>query len=360
MPNSPPRPLSRRDEGKWLGGVCVGLAQGRRIPVGAVRAAFVVAALLGGLGLLAYLACWLIIPHESEQPGDPASRWIVVLAQACAACVGIAVLAVLGAVATLFGFGWIVAVLAAAVLAAVLVAWPRLGPGWALVPIAALIVPAVAVAGSGLRLAPRTDFMVVSPQYLSPAGVTTYRGGLGTMLVDLRHTQVPGGNGAMLRIEGGVRRTIVALPANECVHVEISYRIRPFVGQLAAQLTGRLEPYSAAVVFGQVQPRLAGHVVLNRGTATGPVTPALRIDFTSAGGSLYVRSYPDAVDPDVEPDWPGYQGRPEQRPYTGGLTKRAARRLISAWRVRRRAEVRSQRLINSLMPGPCSASGTPR
>jgi phage shock protein PspC (stress-responsive transcriptional regulator) len=350
--NSPPRPLSRSDEGKWLGGVCAGLARGRGIAVGGVRAAFVVAALIGGLGLLAYLACWLIIPLEGEQPGDPASRWIVVLAQACAACVGVAVLAVLGAVATLFGFGWIVAALAALVLLGVLVSWPRFGPGWALVPIAALILPAVAVAGSGLALAPRTGSLVIAPRYLS-VGETTYRGGLGTMLVDLRTTALPAAGVVRLRIEGGVRRTIVALPADRCVHADVSYRIRPFVAQLAAQLSGRLAPYSAAVVFGRVQPRLSGEVPVSM----SPPGPVLAIDFTSAGGSLYVRDYPDSVDPDVQPDWPGYHVYPEQRPDTTATPKRAARRLIRGWRLRLRAEVRSKRLIDALMPGPCAARG---
>jgi hypothetical protein len=258
-------------------------------------------------------------------------------------------------VVTLFGFGWIVATLAAAVLLGVLASWPRLGPGWALVPIAALILPAVAVAGSGLALSPRTGHVSISPTALGTTSEVTYRSGLGTMLVDLRHTALASGPGVIhIRIEGGVRRTIVAIPTNQCVHVEVSYRVRPFVAQLAAQLTGRTDPYSAVVLFGQVQPRLSG-VTTIPGAGVGP---ALKIDFTSAGGSLYVRDYPDSSDPDARPDWPGYQVHLERPPDTTGVPKRAARRLIRAWRVRRRAEVRSRRLIGSLMPGPCSAAGT--
>jgi len=352
-PTTPPPPLARSDEGKWLGGVCAGLARGRGISVGLVRLAFVAGALAGGLGLLAYLACWLIIPREGEQPGDPASRWIVVLAQASAACVGVAVLAVLGAVATLFGFGWVVAALAAAVLVGVLVSWPRLGPGWALLPIAALVLPSVAVAASGLTIAPRTGETVLAPRVLSLNEGVTYRSGLGTMLVDLRRTDLPGPGVVRMRIEGGVRRTIVALPAGECVRVQVSYHIRPIVGELAAQLSGRPEPYSAAVIFGKVQPTLSGQAV-NPWLAPAPT---LKIDFTSAGGGLYVRDYPASVDPDAKPDWPGYQVYPEPRPDTTGVPKRAARRLVRAWRVRRRAELRSKRLVDSLMPGPCARAG---
>ena len=353
MPKTRPRPLSRSDDGKWLGGVCAGLGRGRGIAVALIRIAFVAAALIGGLGILAYLACWLIIPHEDEQPGDPASRWIVVLAQVSAACLGIAVLAVLGAAATLFGLGWIVAVLAAGALLGVLMAWPRLGPAWALLPIAALIVPAVAVAGSGMRLSPQVANTSFAPAALRATSEVTYRGGLGKMLVDLRHTELPAQGVVHLRIEGGVRRTIIALPASRCVPIALSYHVRPFVAQLAAQLTGRAEAYSGIVVFGDVQPGLSGaHGDLYPGRG-----PVLSIDFTSAGGSLFVRDYPNSVDPDVHPDWPGYRVFPEQRPDTAGVPKRAARRLIRAWRVRHRAEVRSQRLVDSLMPGPCALRG---
>ncbi|HEY5316792.1 MAG TPA: PspC domain-containing protein [Solirubrobacteraceae bacterium] len=353
MNNGPPSPLSRSDEGKWLGGVCAGLAHGRGIAVGLIRAAFVVGALIGGLGILAYLACWLIIPHEDEQPGDPASRWIVVLAQASAACVGVAVLGVLGATATLFGFGWIVAALAAAVLIGVLLSWPRLGPGWALLPIAALILPSVAVASSGMRLSPNGAEVVLAPAAFNAGGAVTYRAGLGTMLIDLRRTALPPAGVVHLRVQGGVRRTIVALPAERCVHVALQYHVRPFVAQLAAELTGHAQPYSGVVAFGNVQRSLKGGPLVPYGGA-GPV---LDIDFTSAGGSLFVRDYPDSVDPDVHPDWPGYRVFPEQRPDTRGTPKRAARRLVRAWRVRRRAEVRSQHLIDSLMPGPCASRG---
>ena len=309
------------------------------------------AALLGGLGVLAYLACWLIIPQEGEQPGDPASGWIVILAEACAVCVGIAILAAAAAAATLFGFGWLVMALAVVVLAGVLSAWPRFGPGWALLPVAALILPSVAIAGSGLRVAPRAGDLTVSPAVLTVNSDPTYSGGLGTMLIDLRRTALPASGVVHLRIEGGLRRTIVALPADRCVHVALRFEIRPFVARLAAQLTGRSSPYSGAVVFGDPLIHRAGAWEY-LSTTPGPV---LSIDFTSAGGSLYVRDYPVSTDPDLLPYWPGYRVVPEPRPDTTGVPKRAARRLVRAWRVRLKAELRSERLIDSLMPGPCVA-----
>jgi phage shock protein PspC (stress-responsive transcriptional regulator) len=353
MAQKPMRPLTRSESGRWLGGVCTGLARGRRSHPAWIRAAFVASALVGGLGVLVYLACWLIIPQEGEQEGELGSSWVVVLAQACAVCVGVATLGALGAAATLFGFGWIVAALAAAVLLGVLGCWPRLGPAWALLPIAALTLPSMAVAASGLALSPDIGHVSVSPRVLSATARVTVRGGLGTTLVDLRHTALPASGTVALHVQGGMRRTIVALPDDRCVHVVLNYDVRPFVAQVAAQLTGQL-PFSQIVVFGNLIARRSGAIDYDGGSTPGPV---LRIDFTSAGGSLYVRDYPNSIDPELRPDWPGYRVFPEPRPNTTGVRKRAASALIRSWRVRHAEQLSSQRLVDALMPGPCAAIG---
>jgi phage shock protein PspC (stress-responsive transcriptional regulator) len=353
MVRNPPRALTRSDAGRWLGGVCVGLARVRRARPAWIRAAFVAATLIGGVGILVYVACWLIVPEEGEPAEGSSSGWIVVLAQACAVCVGIVAAATFGAAATLFGFGWMVAALAAAVLTGVLVAWPRLGPAWALLPIAALTLPSLAVAAGGLHLSPQPGSVTDSPRALTPTAHVTLRAGLGTMLIDLRHTALPASGMVPLRVEGGVRRTIVALPENRCVHVALRYRVRPFVAQVAAQLTGQL-PFSGAEMFGTVLNPGSRMHAFPEGPAAGPW---LSIDFTSLGGSLYVRDYPDSVDPNLRPSWPGYRVFPEPRPPTRGIPRRAARRLIAAWRSRHTRQVHSQRLVDALMPGPCAATG---
>jgi phage shock protein PspC (stress-responsive transcriptional regulator) len=354
MARKPTGPLSRSEAGRWLGGVCAGLARGLGIHPAWIRAAFIVLTPLGGLGALGYLACWLIIPQEGEQAGELGPSWIVTLARACAVCIGVATLGAAGAAATLFGLGWLVAALAALVLLGVLGCWPRLGPGWALLPIAALTLPSIAVAAGGLTLSPDIGHVSVSPSALSATAPVTVRGGLGTMLVDLRRTALPASGVVALRVQGGVRRTIVALPDDRCVHVALRYAVRPFVAQIAAQLTGQV-PFSGVIVFGNSLPGLSGQIGITGATAApGPV---LRIDFTSAGGSLYVRDYPASIDPELRPDWPGFRVFPERRPSTRGLRKRAAAALIAAWRVRRTQQVRSKRLTNALMPGPCSAGG---
>ena len=59
--------LSRGAEGRFVAGVCVGLADYFDIDPTLVRIAFVVMTLLGGLAVPLYLACWLMIPAQGAQ-----------------------------------------------------------------------------------------------------------------------------------------------------------------------------------------------------------------------------------------------------------------------------------------------------
>src|SRR3954469_970294 len=147
-----PAPTSRVRQGRWLGGVCAGLAARWDVPVARLRGAFGRAALFAGLGALVYAASWLILPAEGENGAAAGQRGIVVLAQACGTLIGLGTLGVLGAVATVFGFGWIVVALAAAVLLGTQAGWARLGPAWALLPIGALVLPSVALAVGGVLI----------------------------------------------------------------------------------------------------------------------------------------------------------------------------------------------------------------
>jgi phage shock protein PspC (stress-responsive transcriptional regulator) len=83
------RPVSRSRGDRWLGGVCAGLSRDLGVAPGWLRAAFAAGAPIAGIGIVVYLSCWLIIPQEGEQPGDPSSGWIVPLVQACASSVGV-------------------------------------------------------------------------------------------------------------------------------------------------------------------------------------------------------------------------------------------------------------------------------
>ncbi len=347
--------LARGRQGRWLGGVCVGLAAVTRRHVGWIRAAFVAGALAGGLGIALYLACWLIIPVQGDEHERPGPAGVVVLAQASAACAALLVLAAIGTVATVFGFGWVVVGVAAVILVGVLAGRPGLGPAWALLPVAALTIPALAVAADGLRLTTRTQSSTIVPAAASEVADRLYRSGLNTMLVDLRRTELPASGTVPLHIAAGVRRTIVALPAQRCVRVVLHYDVNPFAVRLAALLTGRAGVFSDPVVFGRLYSRSAA-------TVTPPASrpgPVLDIHFTSQGGSLYVRDYPDAVDPTVRPDWPGFQVHLEPRPDIRGTPKKAAQGLLTHWRERLAVEQANARLVNTLLPGPCNPPPPP-
>jgi phage shock protein PspC (stress-responsive transcriptional regulator) len=344
--------LARGQQGRWLGGVCVGLAAASGRHVGWIRAAFVLAALAGGLGAALYLACWLIVPAQGdgdeEEPSRPGA--VVVLAQACAASAALLVLGAIGAVATVFGFGWVVIGAAALILLGLLVGRPRLAPAWTLLPVAALAIPALAVAADGLRLTTQTGSATVRPATAQELERGVYRSGLNTMVVDLRHTALPASGTVPLRIAAGVRRTIVALPSEQCVRVIVHYDVNPFAVRLGSLVTGHHRVvFSDAVIFGRIYT-LPKDTVIPPGYRPGPF---LDIHFSSQGGSLYVRDYPDSVDPAVEPNWPGFQVHPEPRPNVRGTPKKAAARLLRNWRARLANEQANARAVNALLPGPC-------
>jgi phage shock protein PspC (stress-responsive transcriptional regulator) len=344
--------LRRAEEGQWLGGVCAGIAPVNGVGAGWLRLAFTFAALVGGLGIVVYLACWLIMPLAGEEVGDESARGVVIVARACAGLAGLAVLALVGAVATVFGFGWIIAGAATIILVGVLLGTTRVSPGWALLPVAALTLPAVAVATSGVRLELGTGASGFAPRTVQQLSSTVYRSGLGTMLVDLRRTPFPAGGTIPMRIDAGVRRTIVALPDTTCVHVVVRYDVNPFAVRAGALLTGRRTIFSDLVLFGRLFDTRQPGGAAARSSTGGPV---LRIDFSSQGGSLYVRDYPTTVDPELDPDWPGYPVQPEPRPDLNGVPRRAAEVLVRGWLARLPAEINSEHTIDREMPGPCGA-----
>ncbi|GAA1248859.1 ATP-binding protein [Oryzihumus leptocrescens] len=83
-PTRPPEPsphrLTRPVEGRWIGGVCAGLAEHLDLDVNVVRICFVLASFLGGAGIGVYLFLWALTPQErpATDPvvgqGDPTRR----------------------------------------------------------------------------------------------------------------------------------------------------------------------------------------------------------------------------------------------------------------------------------------------
>ena len=70
-PTPQPRRLYRRSDGR-IAGVAGGLADYLRVDPALIRLAFVVSIFIGGIGLIAYLVAWLVIPTDDEgRPGNP-------------------------------------------------------------------------------------------------------------------------------------------------------------------------------------------------------------------------------------------------------------------------------------------------
>ena len=70
----PAREWTRARDGIWLGGVARGLANRFGVSCTAVRLAFIVAAIVGGWGVVIYLALWILMPREPLALPPPAVR----------------------------------------------------------------------------------------------------------------------------------------------------------------------------------------------------------------------------------------------------------------------------------------------
>ena len=352
----PPRPLTRDLRHGWLGGVCAGMAQTRGLPLGWLRAGFAIASVAGGLGLLAYGACWLIIPAEGEKPATRGSAAVVLLAQCCAALAGLVTLGAAAGIATVFGFGWLVLLTAVLLLGGALLAWPRIGPAWALLPLTAMVAPTVALAAGRVQLDASTADRRVSPPTAGTFPVGGYRSGLGHLFVDLRRTAFPPSGTVRLTIRAGVKRTIVALPHHRCVHLDLHWHVRPFAARLARLLDGSYDgAFYEIVAFGEKTFSSRGGFadrMLGDSVRAKP-GPTLALRFESAGGRLVVRDFPDETDPGREPDWPGPPGGVEPKPDLQGVSRQQGRRLMTAWRKRAREQRRRRRLVSAAVRGPC-------
>ena len=123
-----PRKLVRAREGRMLGGVCAGLGRYFNVDPILFRIGAVALVLLGGAGVLLYLAALILVPAEPEGSGTPASA----AGRSIGLVVGVIVLLLIGW-PFLLGGGLIAAAVlvpvATLVIAGVLVWWLVSGEG---------------------------------------------------------------------------------------------------------------------------------------------------------------------------------------------------------------------------------------
>jgi phage shock protein C len=67
MTNLAGKKLVRPIQGRWLAGVAAGLADYFGLDVGLIRAIFAVLTVLGLLGVVIYLAAWVLVPEEGAE-----------------------------------------------------------------------------------------------------------------------------------------------------------------------------------------------------------------------------------------------------------------------------------------------------
>lgn len=359
--------IFRRREGRILGGVCAGLPKIWGLGTNGLRVLFVLAALLGGIGIVLYCACWLVMPAGDTDFDSQASRPIVIFAWALAGLIALILIVTVSTVATIFGLGWLVLALAAVLLAIAMLVGARnsLPAPAVMVTLAALTLPATAVALSPIRLSMQSGAKIVRPATATQVAHTTYTSGFGTMLIDLRRTQLPASGDLTMHIDAGLRRTIVALPNDACVRVRVNYHLHRLASNLATLFKqgnfgqGMISEFYGVVLFGRAHGTAIDD---SHGSVDSPGTgqgPTLTIDFSSQGGSLFVRDYPYTVAPDNQPTWPGFWVTPEPRPNFNkaplkGESAKLKREQLNSWQRRHKLEVANARVINKLMGGPCS------
>lgn len=380
----PPPPLRRPTDGRWLGGVCQGLAQRAGIPVARVRATAVLGTLLcalaaivvlGGfasfvlaVAVVAYLVCWLALPSENEsatEDAPPVIRGLASAALVLAAGAGLAALALLGAVAAVFGFGWTVAIVVVVVVAATLIAWPTIRPAWVLPPLTALTIAATVMVVSSVRIAPTAATVIERPTTVASLPPDGYRAGLGDLLVDLRALRAADGSDVPVRIDSGTGRTVIALPTDRCLNLEVDYRTTlprlRLTDAIVARLGGSYGP-EPTTFYGDPRFDRGGRWVRR---SRDPRAATVRIDFRTVRGALVLRDYPDDVDPLAIPEWPDLmdvqpplspeERRPEWResPHSSPAVKRR-------WRRWRHETARFERELAARRAGACAATGSAR
>jgi len=99
-------PLRREQEDRLAGGVAAGLAARTGLDVTVVRTVFVLAALLGGFGLAAYVVAWLLVPAAGADANIASKARTDRPGIAFAAGLGSLLIVVL-LIASVFGAGWL-------------------------------------------------------------------------------------------------------------------------------------------------------------------------------------------------------------------------------------------------------------
>lgn len=242
----------------------------------------------------------------------PRSTRVGLVLRAAAVAAAALVAAELGVLATVFGLTWVVPVVAVGAMLAAAARWRR-----ALVPLAVLAcaacIPAALAHRQPTRIAPGIGGVETVVPTALEAGHTTYRHGLGPLLVDLRRTRLPRAGTMTLAARSDTNNVVVALPSDRCVEVTVRYRRLALpsglasaalraVGLPAAPPTAAVPTVdrfsrdagapsaSALVMFGRVHPGAEEQQTFIRRTDRSDAV-RLTLDVASPG-TVVVRDFP--------------------------------------------------------------------
>jgi phage shock protein PspC (stress-responsive transcriptional regulator) len=225
----PRRPLLRSRDDRMIWGVAGGISEHIGFNATLVRVAFVVTALFGGAGLLAYLVLAVALP-EDDGTGNAVSESVWArLGKVALVCVLVvfglglaAFLAVASAWTAATGNGTVVAALVIG-LGAVMVAAAFM-PGirrrivpWLLAAALILAVPAGAVAAADVHIDESIGERTYTPTTAADIPEDGYELGMGQLVVDLRNLPWTKGQAIPVSAELGVGQMIVSVPSNVCV-----------------------------------------------------------------------------------------------------------------------------------------------
>ena len=231
--NQGSKPLLRSRDDRVIVGVAGGLAEQIGVDAIWVRIGFVVAALTGGLGLIAYPALAVIMPEDdgTGQPVDEGygprlARVLLVCVLIAAALVVSAGLAALAAWATATGHGVVVGGVVIAVglvIAATAFAGEARRIGAPLLGVALVLgLPAAAIAAADVQIDESVGQREYTPKTVADIPSDGYELGTGQLVVDLRELPWSPGSEVDLSTEVGLGQTIVSVPPNVCVDAHAS------------------------------------------------------------------------------------------------------------------------------------------
>lgn len=226
---TPSRQLLRSKNERMIWGVAGGLSEHLNVDATLVRVGFVIAALFGGAGLLAYLILAVALPEDDgtgkpveEAVGARLGRVLLICLLVAAALVVASGLVAISAWTAATGHGGVVAALVivlGALLAVLAFAGDRrrkVAP-WAIGAALLLAVPAGAVAAADIHIDGSIGQREYTPKTIGDLPADGYELGTGQLIVDLRELPWAPGETISVGSELGIGQMIVSVPSDVCV-----------------------------------------------------------------------------------------------------------------------------------------------